>query len=148
MQQRRKILIRNQRLQFTLIGILLGGLIGSGIGHINHRLTPQAAQPLPTPTTSIAVQTATAATAGTAGTAATATRVVPSATPTPTVLTAATATKSANPPPVSNGDSAHLIRSVNMSLFDSNDQLANNAGTQALLANTILPSSACLSAII
>ena len=53
----------------------------------------------------------------------------PNATPTPT------STSTPTPTPTSTGgpDSAHLIRSVNDSLFDTTDQLMNDPTTQAIL---------------
>jgi hypothetical protein len=55
----------------------------------------------------------------------------PNATPTPTQ----TSTSTPTPTPTSTGgpDSAHLIRSVNDSLFDTTDQLMNDPVTQAIL---------------
>ena len=55
----------------------------------------------------------------------------PNATPTPT----STSTSTPTPTSTSTGgpDSAHLIRSVNDSLFDANDQLMNDPTTQAIL---------------
>jgi hypothetical protein len=55
----------------------------------------------------------------------------PNATPTPT--STATSTPTPTPTPTGGPDSAHLIRSVNDSLFDINDQLMNDPTTQAML---------------
>jgi hypothetical protein len=55
----------------------------------------------------------------------------PNATPTPTSTAASTPTPT--PTPTGGPDSAHLIRSVNDSLFDTNDQLMNDLTTQAIL---------------
>src|SRR6266700_202768 len=61
----------------------------------------------------------------------------PNATPTPTSTSSSTPT----PTPTSTGgpDSVHLIRSVNDSLFDTNDQLMNDPTTQAMLKNHTTP---------
>ena len=55
----------------------------------------------------------------------------PNATPTPT--STSTSTPTPTPTPTGGPDSAHLIRSVNDSLFDTNDQLMNDQTTQAIL---------------
>ncbi len=55
----------------------------------------------------------------------------PNATPTPT--STATSTPTPTPTPTGGPDSAHLIRSVNDSLFDTKDQLMNDPTTQAIL---------------
>jgi hypothetical protein len=55
----------------------------------------------------------------------------PNATPTPT--STSTSTPTPTPTPTGGPDSAHLIRSVNDSLFDATDQLMNDATTQAIL---------------
>ncbi len=55
----------------------------------------------------------------------------PNATPTPT--STSTSTPTPTPTPTGGPDSAHLIRSVNDSLFDTNDQLMNDPTTQAIL---------------
>ena len=61
----------------------------------------------------------------------------PNATPTPTQ----TSTSTPTPTPTSTGgpDSAHLIRSVNDSLFDTTDQLMNDPVTQAILKSHNTP---------
>src|SRR6266487_408773 len=55
----------------------------------------------------------------------------PNATPTPT--STSTSTPTPTPTPTGGPDSDHLIRSVNDSLFDTNDQLMNDPTTQAIL---------------
>ncbi|HLZ59951.1 MAG TPA: hypothetical protein VKR06_23630 [Ktedonosporobacter sp.] len=57
----------------------------------------------------------------------------PNATPTPTPTSIATSTPTPTPTSTGGPDSAHLIRSVNDSLFDTTDQLMNDPTTQAIL---------------
>src|SRR6266581_6077020 len=63
----------------------------------------------------------------------------PNATPTPTPTSSSTPTPTQTPTSTGGPDSAHLIRSVNDSLFDTNDQLMNDPTTQATLKNHNTP---------
>lgn len=69
----------------------------------------------------------------TGGNAAISCALNPNATPTPTPTSTSTPTPTPTPPNTGGPDSAHLIRGVNDSLFDTNDQLMNDPTTQALL---------------
>src|SRR6266704_5231834 len=63
----------------------------------------------------------------------------PNATPTPTPTPTSSSTPIPTPTSTVGPDSAHLIRSVNDSLFDTNDQLMNDPTTQAILRNHNTP---------